>query len=79
MEIGASSRDIRLHGEVHVSGVDVPSIPHRAELEPYYAVSGQTDFSAAAFARLLGPVTAMRVPHRGSYMLNTPISDISGQ
>ena len=76
VEVGASSRDIRLHGEVHVSGVDVPSIPHRAELEPYYAVSGQTDFSAAAFARLLGPVTAMPVPHRGSYTLNTPISDM---
>jgi beta-glucosidase len=76
VEVAASSRDIRLHGDVFVRGASVAPVPHREALQPYYAIGEQTDFAVAAFAHLLGPVTAMPVPRRGNYTLNTPISDM---
>ena len=76
--VGASSRDIRLDGEVEVESTapDLP-IPRQDRLPAYVDVPadariGSSDFEAL-MQRSLPPNTA---PKKGEYTINTPISDM---
>lgn len=74
VQIGASSRDIRLTAVVDVMAPPV-QVARTPMLEPYYQPQ-QGNFGAEAFAALCG--RDIRVPRltRGQYTLNTPISDM---
>jgi beta-glucosidase len=74
VQIGASSRDIRLTALVDVVAPPV-HVARTPLLEPYYQPQ-RGAFGAEAFAALCG--RDIRVPRlaRGQYTLNTPVSDM---
>lgn len=74
VQIGASSRDIRLTTLVEVVAPPV-QVARTPLLEPYYQPQ-RGAFSAESFAALCG--RDIRVPRlaRGQYTLNTPVSDM---
>jgi beta-glucosidase len=77
--VGASSRDIRLAGTLHVTS-DPPAAPAagRESLAAYYGPSGDTPFGRQDFEALLGrPVPPNQGPRKGTYTLNTPVGDMT--
>lgn len=75
VQIGASSRDIRLAKMVEVSGTILSANAQKPLIEDYYDVS-RGAYSASAFAVLTGQSGRPTAPRRGSYTLNTPIADM---
>jgi beta-glucosidase len=78
--VGASSRDIRLTAPLHLAHAHGTASPvDKAKLSAYYHVSQDHRFTQADFEALLGkPVPPPDTPQKGSYTLNTPISEMSG-
>jgi beta-glucosidase len=77
--VGASSRDIRLTAELHIATAHGTISPtDKAKLAAYYHPSKDNRFSQVDFEALLGhPVPINREPQKGSYTLNTPMSEMS--
>jgi beta-glucosidase len=78
--VGASSRDIRLAATLHVAAGHGTATPvDKATLAAYYNLIKDYRFSQAEFEALLGrPVSANVGPQKGSYTLNTPVSELTG-
>jgi len=78
IQVGASSRDIRLRGTVYVdSAQPVPTVTNREKLEAYYNFPKGKAVSQADFEALLGrPAPPNRGSQKGAYTLNTPIGDM---
>lgn len=78
--VGASSRDIRLSTILPLAithGTATPS--DRTKLAAYFHPSKEHRFDQDDFEALLGrPVPANLPPQKGSYTLNTPLSEMSG-
>lgn len=79
IRIGASSRDIRLTGRLHLAqGSGRVSPADSTRLPAYYQLSPGCRFNPADFASLLGqPLPANVGPHKGQYTLNTPLSEMT--
>ncbi len=78
--VGASSQDIRLTASLHLAGThDIASPVDEAQLAAYYDLSKDRRFTRADFEALLErPVPVHVRPEKGSYTLNTPLSEMSG-
>jgi beta-glucosidase len=78
--VGASSRDIRLTAALHLADGHGAATPvDRAKLDAYYRPIKDYRFSQADFEGLLGhTVPANVAPAKGSYTLNTPVSELNG-
>jgi len=78
--VGASSRDIRLSALLHIAkGSGTVSPVDKGKLASYYNPSKDRRFGKAEFESLLGrPLPADAMPQKGSYDLNTPLSEMSG-
>jgi beta-glucosidase len=77
--VGASARDIRLTGTVHVDSTQkVAAVANKEKLAAYYTLSKDTLFSRDAFQVLYSrPLPENQIPRKGNYTLNTPIGDMS--
>lgn len=77
--VGASSKDIRLTSAIRLDSAQQASpIADKKKLAAYYNPS-KDGFPQKDFENLLGrPIPENVVPQKGSYTLNTPISDMSG-
>jgi beta-glucosidase len=77
--VGASSRDIRLSASIDLPGSGKVSSIDTVKPTSYYHPSPQTAFNQNDFEGLIGyPVPPNVLPGRGSYTLNTPISEMRG-
>ena len=75
VQIGASSRDIRLTNMVDVGGVLLNTSAQQRLIDDYYDLQ-RGEYSVGAFAVLMGQTANTVVPRKGTYTLNTPISDM---
>lgn len=78
--VGASSRDIRLKGVLHLAEGRGSAVPQdRQRLAAYFQPSSRQRFSPADLEALLGhPLPVNPGPQKGSYDLNTPLAEMSG-
>jgi len=75
VQIGASSRDIRLHALVDVRGVLLKPGAQQSLLADYYDLQ-RGNYGPGAFAVLMGQQVRSERPRKGMYTLNTPIADM---
>ncbi|MBN2045696.1 MAG: glycoside hydrolase family 3 C-terminal domain-containing protein [Anaerolineales bacterium] len=76
--IGASSRDLRLKGEVEVvsSQPEAPDVD-KDNLSVYYNFPKGAPVSQEAFQALLGrPLPVNQLPRKGEFTMNTPLKDM---
>lgn len=80
IQVGASSRDIRLVDTIRLSTTTGPvSQANATTLAAYFKPSREGRWSQEDFEALLGhPLPANKAAVKGSYTLNTPISEMSG-
>ena len=77
IQVGASSRDIRLTTTLPVSAYGTASPINKEKLAAYYDVSVGGRFSQADFEALLGrPLPSNVKPQKGSYTMTTPLGDM---
>ncbi|MEJ2447717.1 MAG: glycoside hydrolase family 3 C-terminal domain-containing protein [Anaerolineales bacterium] len=78
--VGASSRDIRSTGEVQVSSNRLEAaVAERDQLSAYVNFPASAEISREDFEELLGRrLPENRLRKKGSYTMNTPVSDLSG-
>jgi beta-glucosidase len=78
--VGASSRDIRSTGEVQLSSNRLEAaVAERDRLSAYVNFPTSAEISREDFEELLGrPLPENRLRKKGSYTMNTPVSDLSG-
>ena len=76
--VGSSSRDIRLSALVEVeSKITSSPLPDVESLEPYHSFPKGNPIRKEAFEALYGnPMPENRADLKGSYTINTPISDL---
>jgi len=79
IQVGASSRDIRLASVFHMDhGQGQVSQPDRARLAAYYQPDKDVRFGQDSFETLLGrPIPLNPALKKGSYSLNTPLSEMT--
>jgi len=76
---GASSRDIRLEGSIHIDSAQKVSAADLEKLAAYYNLAKGGSITQSDFEALLGqPVPPNKLPGKGSFTLNTPIEDMKG-
>lgn len=75
VQIGASSRDIRLRAMVDVRGETLRQSAQQSLLADYYDLQ-RGNFGPGAFAVLIGQQVKAVRPRRGAYTLNTPLADM---
>ena len=76
--VGASSRDIRLQGDVYIqAGIDDLPIPRRDRLPAYVDFPADGRISSSDFEQLIQrPLPPNSHQKRGSYTINTPVSEM---
>lgn len=75
VQIGASSRDIRLRTIVKVQGVTMNASAQQSLLADYYDLQ-RGNYGPGAFAVLMGQPIRSERPRKGTYTLNTPLADM---
>lgn len=75
VQIGASSRDIRLSTMVEVKGVTLAPSAQQSLMADYYDLQ-RGNYGPGAFAVLIGQQVRSDRPRKGSYTLNTPLADM---
>lgn len=75
VQIGASSRDIRLTKIIDVNGVSLSASVQQRLIDDYFDVQ-RGDYSIGAFAVVMGQPVNTVPPRKGTYSLNTPITDM---
>lgn len=75
VQIGASSRDIRLRAMVDVRGITLATSVQQVLIADYYDLQ-RGNYGPGAFAVLLGQSFHAERPRKGDYTLNTPLADM---
>ncbi|MFZ9857971.1 MAG: glycoside hydrolase family 3 C-terminal domain-containing protein [Roseiflexaceae bacterium] len=75
VQIGASSRDIRLQAFVEVRGIALTPSAQQSLMADYYDLQ-RGNFGPGAFAVLIGQQVRAERAQKGFYTLNTPIADM---
>jgi len=75
VQIGASSRDIRLRSVIEVGGITIAPSAQQSLLGDYYDLQ-RGNYGPGSFAVLIGQQVRADRPRKGMYTLNTPIADM---